>query len=92
MTDIKRTLHVLRAGFRDALGIDSTPPTIVLNTHEEGLRFLSAARQEVGSMPWEWVDPEPTESGQHLGVQIYGVRVQWPAVHKVLPSGRVVPR
>lgn len=88
--DIFDTIALFRAGFRDVLGPGSEPPTINLATREDGMRFLSAVRQ---SNRWDAVVGSPDLGlpvGDCMEVQIFGVRVRWPAVRWTLPDGKTV--
>lgn len=68
------------------------PSTILLESHEEGMRFLTEMRQECN-----WVamagDPalgqpiEMADGSVWMEIKVMGVAVRWPATRYAMPDG-----
>lgn len=88
MSDIMDGLAMVRATF---LSINMKPPSaILLESHEEGILFLSEIRQ-VGF----WVPSgsdlgkpvEMADGSMWMEIQVMGIIVRWPANRIAMPDG-----
>ena len=73
-----------RAGLRP-------PEAIILESHEEGMRFLAAVRQQdfmIYTMPDDKVKPiEHPDGSVWMEVSLYAMKVRWPANRVAMESG-----
>ena len=70
----------------------AAPTAILLGSHEEGMRFLSAVRQEE-----RWIavagDPslgrvvEMADGSAWMEVKVMGIAIRWPANRVAMPDG-----
>ena len=70
----------------------AAPTAILLGSHEEGMRFLSAVRQEE-----RWIavagDPslgrvvEMADGSAWMEVKVMGIAIRWPANRVAMPAG-----
>ena len=89
-SDILDTITKVRVAFMEA---NLTPPTtILLGTHDDGMRFLSAVRQ---SNTWfaEARSPdlgrpiEMADGSMWMEITLLGIGIRWPANKRALPDG-----
>ena len=90
MADIFDSLARVRMAFLQA---NLEPPSVMLlQSHEEGMRFLSAVRQSgnwtamVGSPDLGRVT-EMADGSAWMEVQVMGIKVRWPANRTATPDG-----
>lgn len=68
------------------------PTTILLESHEEGMRFISAVRQTnqwvavIGSPDLGW-PVEMADGSVWMEVEVVGIKVRWPANRIATPDG-----
>lgn len=88
--DFLDSIALLRVAFqREHL---KPPTTILLESHDEGMRFLQSVRQ---TRHWVYVvgSPElgkPIEMADGtiwMQVELMGIKVRWPANQKAMPDG-----
>lgn len=90
MEDILDGIARIRVAF---LAANLNPPTtILLESHEEGVRFLSAVRQTtqwsavIGS-PDLGLPVEMADGSVWMEVEVMGIKVRWPANRIATPDG-----
>ena len=82
MTDIFDALYTVRAAF---LRANLSPPdAIILATHEDGMRFLSAVKQDnviiYGGPGYQYAKPVEHPNGSvWMEVEAVGMKIRWPA-------------
>jgi hypothetical protein len=83
---VGRCVHTFKAaGFEP-------PDCILLKNHEQGIRMLTQLR-EMPTMVYRAGDPRMGKVIEHpdgscwMQVEVYGVKIRWPAVKMALPKG-----
>ena len=90
MRDILDGIALARVAF---LGAGLEPPTVmILGSHEEGMRFLSALRQQDHWMETLGSDKLGKEMlmsdrSRWMEVQVMGMAIRWPANRYAMPDG-----
>lgn len=88
--DIYDGIAAIRHAFMSA---DLKPPTVILlESHEEGVRMLSAIRQSanwsaiIGS-PDLGLETRMADGSTWMEIKIMGIAIRWPANRLALPDG-----
>jgi hypothetical protein len=88
--DILDVIASVRSAFMSA---NMEPPAaIFLKSHDEGMRFLSAVRQQdrwtvVPGSPELGIPIEMADGSAWMEVQVMGIAVRWPANRTAMPDG-----
>jgi hypothetical protein len=83
-------LYRLSAAFQQE-GFDR-PEAILLPTNEQGMRFISWLHHHHGDVihpPRPWSDDDDKV---WMEVELFGLKIRWPAREYIYPDGRVVRR
>jgi len=90
MADLIDNIARISHSFRE-LNLEP-PAAIILADHEQGMRLLGLLHQMKYMVPTVGTERlgkpiEHPDGSVYMGVEIYGMKVQWPAVRMALPNG-----